>query len=272
MPSSPRPRVRTLVDGRAFQLFVLLLIVVNTLAVGLNTFPAVTSNLGTLLHSVSRITLAVFVIELSLRLYGHGPRFFRDGWNVFDLLVVGLALVPALGALSVLRALRGLRVLRLASLFPSARHVATGLLAALPRLGAVIVVAVLLAVVMTVSSVGLFGTARPAEFGDFGAAAGFLVSLLGGDGWAVVADLMTSSPAAWIFFGAMPVVGLTMVGLVIAVIVAAFQEDNRVDVNERLQQEMADQARYEALILEEVRALRREVSELRQRSADREGR
>jgi hypothetical protein len=52
---------------------------------------------------------AICGVELLLRLFAHGGRFFTDGWSVFDLLTVSIALVP--------------RVLRLMSAVPAMRRV-----------------------------------------------------------------------------------------------------------------------------------------------------
>src|SRR3546814_8310110 len=58
--------------------------------------------------------------------------FFRDGWNIFDFLVVGVALVPASGELSVLRSMRVLRLMRLATALPAIRRVISGMFKAVP--------------------------------------------------------------------------------------------------------------------------------------------
>lgn len=70
------------------------------------------------------VILAVFVVEIAIRLLVHRARFFRDPWSLFDFAVVTIALVPATGPFSVLRALRVLRVLRVLTIVPSMRRVA----------------------------------------------------------------------------------------------------------------------------------------------------
>lgn len=62
-----------------------------------------------------------------MKLWAFRWRFFRSGWNVFDFVIVGVALIPESGGLSVLRALRILRVLRSISIVPSLRRVVDGL-------------------------------------------------------------------------------------------------------------------------------------------------
>ena len=71
---------------------------------GLETSPAIMERIGGALILINQVVLAVFVVEILVKLYAFGFRFFRSGWNVFDFLVVGIALVPATGPLEVLRA------------------------------------------------------------------------------------------------------------------------------------------------------------------------
>src|SRR5690606_35730877 len=117
---------------------------VNAAVLGLETSPWVMSRWGELLVRVDAAILSVFVVEIALRLVAHGPRVFRDPWAVFDFVVVGIALLPAAGPFSVLRALRVLRVLRLLSFVPSMRRVVGALLAAIPGLGSVFAVILLI--------------------------------------------------------------------------------------------------------------------------------
>ncbi|MGH3989910.1 MAG: ion transporter, partial [Pseudonocardiaceae bacterium] len=101
-----RERLRSRVDSDLFQRFIIAVIVVNAVTLGLETSDRIVSQFGGLLHEVDRIALAIFVVELVLRITAHGWRFFRDPWNVFDFIIVGIAVVPASGAFSVLRTLR----------------------------------------------------------------------------------------------------------------------------------------------------------------------
>ena len=118
-----------MVEHRLFQPTVIAVIVINAVTLGLETSPQIVNSIGRLLHFVDRLALAFFVADIALRLVADGRRFWKDPWNVFDFLIVAIALVPASGPFSVLRALR---VLRLISVVPSMRRVVGGLLATLP--------------------------------------------------------------------------------------------------------------------------------------------
>ncbi|MEO3782607.1 ion transporter [Actinocorallia sp. B10E7] len=114
-----RDRVRTLVESRRFQRFITAVILVNAATLGCETSPFLLSEYGGLLHAIDRLALGVFVVELVLRLHAYRRGFFSDAWSWFDLIIVGMALLPSGGGLSVLRALRILRALRLISVVPS---------------------------------------------------------------------------------------------------------------------------------------------------------
>jgi voltage-gated sodium channel len=112
-------RLKTLIESRRFEAFITTLIVINAVTLGLETSATVMAAAGPLLYAIDQIILGVFVLELLARFAVYRSRFFHDPWRIFDLVVVGIALIPATGSLSVLRALRILRVLRLISMVPA---------------------------------------------------------------------------------------------------------------------------------------------------------
>ena len=68
--------------------------------------------IGPVILTLDKICLGIFVVELALKLYAHRWQFWRSGWNIFDFIIIGIALMPATQGFSVLRALRILRLLR----------------------------------------------------------------------------------------------------------------------------------------------------------------
>jgi len=110
LPGWRGPLARRIESPRA-QAVLIALILVNAAILGLETSEAIMAKWGALLNAADRTILAVFVVEIGLRLAVWRGSFFRDPWSVFDFVVVGIALLPATGPLAVLRALRVLRVL-----------------------------------------------------------------------------------------------------------------------------------------------------------------
>jgi voltage-gated sodium channel len=263
----PRDRVRALVEHKRFQQFIIWVIVVNAVTLGLETSPSVLREFGGLLHAADRLMLYIFTVELALRLYAYGWRFFRDSWNVFDFLIVAISLIPASGPFSVLRALRILRALRLISAVPAMRRVVSGLLAAVPGMASIGALLGLIIYVAAVMATKLFGTISPEYFGDLGTTLFTLFQTMTGEAWPDIArDVMAVAPLAWIFFVIYILISsFAVLNLFIAVIVSGMEKTVTNDLVEAEEQHAADQARSDALILEELRALRQEVAELRER-------
>ena len=255
---SLRERVRVLIESVRFERAITALIVANSITLGLETSPAVVARFGALLHLMDRTVLGVFVVELLSRFFVYRRRFFRDPWRVFDFLIVGIALMPASGTFSVLRALRVLRVLRLVSLVPSMRGVISALLTALPGMASIVGLMALVLYVSAVLATNLFGQLAPEFFGDLGASLFTLFQIMTVEGWPDIArPVMAQSPYAWMFFVTYLLIATFMVlNLFIAVVVNAMQSQ----VTEDLKGEGEAHTR---LILDEVRALRREVEALR---------
>jgi voltage-gated sodium channel len=260
-----RSRARALVEHKSFQRLVIVLIVFNAVTLGLETSDRIMASYGGVLHALDRATLTVFVCELLLRLYSYGWRFFRDPWSIFDTLVIGIALVPASGPLSVLRTLRVLRVLRLVSAVPSMRRVVSGLLAAVPGMASVVSLLALVLFVAGVMATKLFGDIAPVYFDDLGTTLFTLFQIMTGEAWPDVArEVMAEAPLAWIFFVIYILVSsFAVLNLFIAVVVSGMEDQMTADLAEAEERNAQAQARSDALILEEVRALRAEVAQLR---------
>ncbi|MCP2267368.1 ion transporter [Promicromonospora thailandica] len=258
-----RDRLRAFLEQRWFTRLVLGVILANALVLGAETM--VTGAALEVLRTVDHVMLAFFVVELLLRLVATGWRFFRDPWAVFDLAVVGVALLPATESLSALRALRVLRVLRVVSAVPALRRVVDGLLRAVPGMGAVGALLVLVMYVSAVIATGLFGRTAPEYFGDLWTTLFTLFQAMTGEAWPDIARaVMTEHPSAWIFFVLyILVVSFAVLNLFIAVIVSGMEEISE----EERQDDAQKDERLDALaaqnreILDELRALRTRLDE-----------
>ena len=245
---------------------VLALIIVNAIILGLETSAAAMQAWGPTLVALDKAILAVFVVEIVLRIFAHRGAFFRDAWSVFDLSVVAIALVPASGPFAVLRALRVLRVLRILTIVPSMRRVVGGLLAAMPGLGSIAAVLGLIFYVFAVIATKLFGADFPDWFGTLGRSLYTLFQVMTLESWSmgIVRPVMEQFPYAWTFFIPFILVAtFTMLNLFIGVIVSAMQSFTDADKAETIA--AVDEARehIEADLHSEVRALRGEIAELR---------
>ena len=180
----PQPAgLAALVNHTRTERVILTLIILNAVALGLETSPTIMREYGPLLHGLDHALLTIFVLELLARMAVLRAAFFRDPWSLFDLFVVGIALVPATGSLSVLRALRVLRILRLVTAVPSLKRVVGGLVTALPGMGSIMLLLALIFYVFSVMAANLYGQTKPEHFGNLGAAAYTLLQVMTFDDW-----------------------------------------------------------------------------------------
>ncbi|MEQ9627477.1 MAG: ion transporter [Roseitalea porphyridii] len=255
-------KLRSIVESQRFERAIIVLIVINAVTLGMETSPVLMEAVGPVLLTIDRLILAVFVVELIMKFMVYRAGFFRSPWRIFDLIIVGIALIPAAGPFAVLRALRILRVLRLISAVPSMRRVVGGLLTALPGLGSIVLLLLLVFYVFSVMATKLFGGAFPQWFGSIAASAYSLFQIMTLESWSmgIVRPVMEVFPWAWLFF--IPFIvstTFTVLNLFIGIIVSAMQEEHDAEATAERQALQNEQE----LILAEIRALR---AELRQRA------
>jgi voltage-gated sodium channel len=256
---------RVVADPRTERV-IMALIVFNAVTLGLETSQAITAQYGELLHVIDRVILGVFVAELAARIAVQRTAFFRDGWNIFDFIVIGVSLAPATDAFTVLRALRVLRLLRLVTLVPSLRRVVGGLIGALPGMGSIVLLIGLIYYVCAVMAVNLFGEDFPALFGTLPASLFTLFTIMTLEGWVdgVVKPIMEKYPYAWLFF--IPfIIGttFTILNLFIGIIVNAMQSEHAKEEAAEREAEREMMHDETAPLLAEIQGLRAEVAALR---------
>jgi voltage-gated sodium channel len=249
-------------QSAGFQNFILGVIMLNAITLALETAPETMGDYLEVLHVIDLICLSIFVAELAAKLLVYRHRFFLDGWNWFDFIIVGIALVPATESLSALRALRILRVLRVVSIIPSLRRVVEAGIRALPGMSSVLLVMMMLFVIGSVVATKLYGPTFPQYFGTMGESLFSLFTVMTLEGWPDLArEVMAVHPQAWLFFIPFLVVTALMVlNLLLGVIVNAMEETAS-EEERKLEQFEREQ---NATILSEVRALRAEVAALKQ--------
>jgi len=265
-PTGWRSRLDQWVSQPSIQRSIIVLILLNAAILGLETSPAIMAEWGTLLVRLDSIILGVFVLEIALLITARGWRYFKDPWGVFDVIVVGIALLPASGPFAVLRALRVLRVLRLVTKLPSMRRVVGGLLSAIPGLGSVFAIIAIVFYVASVIATKLFSQSFPDWFGSLDASAYTLFQVMTLESWSmgIARPVMEVYPHAWLFFVVFILVStFTMLNLFIAVIVNAITTA-QAEESHRVEDAMV--ARVDAdtvLIQQEMVKVREEMAQLR---------
>jgi voltage-gated sodium channel len=197
--------LRRLVDSPAFTGTVVVVILANALVLGLQTYPGIERDHGDTLDLLNALFLAFFVVEISLRVLAYGRRpwlFFRDGWNVFDFIAVGLAFVPGLQNNStILRLARLARIVRVVHLLPDVRILIGAVVRSLPPLGSMAILTTLILFVYGMVGWQLFGDELPEEWGTIGEAMLTLFVMLTLENFPQYMDAgMEIHGWSWIFF------------------------------------------------------------------------
>lgn len=225
--STMRQRLAVWVESRRVQTFVILIILLNAIILGMETSPSIMASYSGVLIAIDKLCLLVFVIELIVKMFCYRLHFFRSGWNIFDFLVVGIALVPGAGVWAVLRSLRVLRVLRLLTAIPSLKKVVAAFIHAIPGLSGVMTVMSIFFYTMGVLATKLFGATHPEWFGTLGASLYTLFQIMTLESWSmgIVRPVMETHPWAFAFFVPFIIIAtFTILNLFIGIIVSTMQE------------------------------------------------
>lgn len=265
-----RKRMHVLVEGKIFVWAITLLILLNSVTLGLETNGHILLKYGSVLRCVDRVVVVVFAVEIVLKLYVYRLSFFRSGWNLFDFTIVSIALIPATGPFSILRALRILRVFRLFSVVPQMRKVVAALLHSLPGMASVAGILALIFYVCAVLTTVLFGQNQSPEmqawFGSLSASIYTLFQVMTLESWSmgIVRPTMEIFPLAWLFFIPFIVVtSFAVLNLFIGIIVDAMQvaqvdsrDEDKTDIKEFTHREVQLLNRHLTDIQEELLTLK----------------
>ncbi|MGE0829650.1 MAG: ion transporter [Hyphomonadaceae bacterium] len=266
-------------ENPIFQGFILLCIIANAAALGIDAHFGESNPWHHLIEEADTYFLLIFTAELLLEFLAQGPRrYFRNGWNIFDVIVVGVCYVATNPAISALRTLRVVRVFRLISAVPQMRRVVEALFGAMPGILATFAVLAVVFYIGAVMATTLFAGAD--GFRDLGESTLSLFALTQFDGWGdTIARLQPDYPFAWAFILIFTVIAaFAVLNLFIGVIVDAVQATRDVvtaeiredvaDIEEGVEglaEAQEDSAAVQKRILDELQTLRREISELKGR-------
>jgi voltage-gated sodium channel len=170
MQSTVTNTVTKIVKSYTFQVFIICVILFSGLILGLETFPSISQRYEGILYVVDHIIIWIFIGEMLLKLTAEGDRpwrYFQDGWNLFDFLIVASFFLPVHNHyLAILRLARILRVLKLIRALPRLQLLTATLLRSIPSMGYICVLMMLLFYTYGVLGTFLFAHNDPLHFGD----------------------------------------------------------------------------------------------------------
>ena len=225
-------RFEALLANKAFEFFIMAVIMASALTVGAKTYNISPVALSILEAADLAITV-IFIIEISIRFMATHPKshFFKNGWNIFDTLIVTISLIPIENSdmALVARLIRVFRVLRMISFIPELRILMNSLLIALPRLG--YVMAMLFIIFYIYGAVGslLFEDINPQLWGDVSISMLTLFRVMTFEDWTdVMYETMAVYGYSWIYYiSFIFLTAFAFLNMVIGIIVNVLEEEHQ---------------------------------------------
>ena len=204
-PVVHRNAAARLVESTPFTIVIVTTISINAVVLGLQTYDEIVDRRGDVLTAINAACVGIFIVELLVRISAYWPRpweFFRNGWNVFDFVVIGATFVPGVAENStLLRLVRLLRVVRIVRVLPDLRILLRGVWRSVPPLASIGAVTAMLLFVYGMVGWVLFADDLPEQWGNIGRAMLTLFVMLTLENFPVYMDAaMDVHPWAWLYF------------------------------------------------------------------------
>ena len=217
-------------SNRLFELFIILVIIASALLIGVKTYQ-LPSWVKPLIDGLDLLITLIFLVEISIRFLGEPQKraFFRNGWNVFDTLIVFISLIPIDDTDSALvaRLVRVFRVLRMVSIVPELRLLLNSIISALPRLGYVAALIFIIFYIYAAAGSLFFDRINPELWGNISIAMLTLFRVMTFEDWTdVMYETMNVYPWSWIFY--LTFIFLTtfaFLNMVIGIVVSVLEEE-----------------------------------------------
>lgn len=267
--------LRKVVDHKAFQSFILFIIIFNSVVMGIETITGLPDKVVLVLGLFNNICLWIFIIEMLLKFLAYGMDYFKDPWNWFDMVIIGTSLISALPfmaalrAFRVLRVLRSLKALRSMRLVSSIHHLQIILVAIVRSVPSILwtgLLMILIYYIFALIGVNLFGEAFPDWFGTVGKAMYTLFQVMTLESWSmgISRPVMEVYSAAWLYFVPFVLISSFIVmNVVVGIVVNSISEVTAEDTK-RVQEEESEENGEAETDEERIKALTKEVKEMRE--------
>lgn len=215
-------------ESKKAHAFISLLVILNALIFGAEAIPGLKERYEKLLEIADQIILTIFIVELGARMMVTRGKFFKNYWNVFDLIVTAISLIPSSYGLRTLRVLRVLHSMRLLEIIPRTKHIMDGLAHAVPGVFSVTVLSVIFYYVFSIIGVGLLAEHFPDKFGTLGSAMYYLFIVMVTGEWLTYSASVPEVTHVWAFFVIFIIVmGYFIVNLLLGAIISAMAQAER---------------------------------------------
>jgi len=224
--------LRKIHDNKVFEWSVVTVIIVSALLVGAKTYHLPYPWLERFLGVADLVVTVFFVLEISIRFTASNDKknFFKDGWNVFDALIVAVSLIPVENSDMALigRLVRVFRVLRMVSIVPELRILINSLLKAMPQLSYVMLLMFIIFYIYGAVGSFFFDQINPDLWGDIATSMLTLFRVMTFEDWTdVMYETMAVYPLSWVFYlSFIFFTAFAFLNMIIGIVVNVLEKEN----------------------------------------------
>ncbi len=268
-------KLKEFVEGNFFQGFILIVIIINSAVLGLQTSEAVNNSIGNVLSVIDIICLSIFIIEMILKMIVyHFFGYFKNPWNVFDFCIILMSVLSGLSVLSSLRVLRvfrvfrslkGLRGFRMASSLKPLQIIISAIGKSLPGISWAMLLMVIVYYIFSIIGVTIFGETFDEWFGNIPKAMYTLFQVMTLESWSmgISRPVMDVFPYAWAYF--VPFVltsSFIMMNVIVGIVVNAISEVAEGKKKNQKENEVTNDNDRDKLIKEEIALVKEHLEQL----------
>jgi voltage-gated sodium channel len=157
--NTARKIIRAIVENKWFERLIVVVILLNTVVLGLATIEMLTSRFGRLLDAISSVCIGIFVIEAILEIFAWRKEYFKKAENTFDFILVVLSIIPAgsfLSGLRVIRVFRAFLALRVMSNSVHLRNITRSIVKSIPGIGWTVALMLVIYYIYAIIGIQLF--------------------------------------------------------------------------------------------------------------------
>lgn len=252
-------------SSKIFKNTIVLIILINSIVLGLITSDAIYAKFGKILEFILSTCVAIFTVEILLRIIAKGWRFFLNGWNIFDFVLVSIALMPETGAAITFRVFRVMRALRMVSSFKKLRHIVSAILVSAPHVFWAAVLLMIIFYIFGIMGQNLFHEEFPQWFGTLGETVYTLFQVTTLESWSmgIARPVMKVFPWAWCYFVPFVMISSYIVlNVVVGVVVNATSDLSDDDDVADMKNKMKTKKVTNAELLQQITELKNHIERL----------
>ena len=230
-------KLKKFVESSVFQNIILVVIVINSTVLGLQTSSSINDSIGDILSVIDIICLGIFIVEMLLKMVAYKFfGYFKNGWNWFDFIIVMTSVLSGLAILSsfrilrvfrVFRSLKGLRGFKMVSSLKPLQIIISAIGKSIPGISWTALLLLIIYYIFSIIGVSQFGEVFPDWFGNIPKAMYTLFQVMTLESWSmgISRPVMAEFSYAWAYFVPFVLISaFVMMNVVVGIVVNAISE------------------------------------------------